>query len=607
MRNIFTLLACLFIFANAWSLDPNHFTITRVSAPYFVVDGNSPSTLTKAYVGFEVRNNSNSATTYTGLQFTVTSINTSVVGQNYALVSPATGIINIGTLAPGQSRVCYYYVSYPASTTPQGTFNVRLSDATATGKTQALMIYNRSSISANAGGTATQTISNQDLIGGIVVDDVTYVVGNVQNGDENDFQVAVSSQFDPTKITLLSTQVIASSVPGINAGSTDSLYFISGNGSNGATITMRWTFRITGVNFTTYLLPCAGATSGGTNYKYALNTSLGSGTPITVSSAANPLTISKTSNQPVYGINSPAIFTVTIQNPGAYPVTIDRIVDELPSGFSFQSIDGTSGVTAANSTTVPANGATGTITFEAGVVSGANTSYYIPAGGSIILKYLTTTRSTTASNLVTYVRDYVGSTEVGVASNSVSVSATLPMNLVSWTATRINETVKLQWTSSNEINTSRFELERSNGTDPFVKIGELSTAGISGNNSYSFMDMYPAAGINQYRLRMIDRDEKFTLSKVVSITMDKVSNIGKIYPGIFREELTVDIFLGSDERVHMNLYNVQGGLVAKKDVNINRGNNSIVLDHLGTLSPGTYILKIGWKGKSVQQKLIKSQ
>src|SRR5258706_927886 len=314
MKTLFAVF-CLCFSATAFALDPNHFTITRISAPFFIVDGNSPATITKAYVGFEVKNNSNSATTYAGLKFTITSIGTSVVGQNYGIVSPASGILNVGTLAPGASKVCYFYVSYPASVSPQGTFNIQLSDNTASWKTQSFIIYNRSSISANAGGTATQTVSNQDLIGGIISDDVTYVVGNVQNGDESDFQVAVSTQFDPTKVTLLSTQVIASAVPGIPNGATDSLYFITGNGTNGASITIRWTFRIAATNFTTYLLPCAGSTSGGSNYKYALNTSLGSGSPITVSSAANPLTITKTSDHPVYSVSSPAIFTITIQNP----------------------------------------------------------------------------------------------------------------------------------------------------------------------------------------------------------------------------------------------------------------------------------------------------
>src|SRR5690349_22641890 len=227
MKKIFTLFS-LVIAISASALDPNHFTITRVTAPYFIGDGNAPTTLTRAYVGFKVKNVS-AGTTYSNLKFTITSIGTSVVGQNYSIVTPVSGIINVGTLAPGESKVCYYYIQYPAAVAPQATFNVTLSDNTATNKTANFLIKNRSSISANAGGAATSTFTNQDIIGGLIYDDVTYVVGNVQNGDESDFQVAVSPQFDPTKISLLGTQVLSSAVPGIPAGATDSLYFVTGN------------------------------------------------------------------------------------------------------------------------------------------------------------------------------------------------------------------------------------------------------------------------------------------------------------------------------------------------------------------------------------------
>ena len=126
------------------------------------------------------------------------------------------------------------------------------------------------------------------------------------------------------------------------------------------------------------MLPCAGSTSGSTNYKYALNSSLGTGTPITVSAAANPLTITKTSDQSIYLVNSVATFTVTIGNPAAYNVVIDKITDNIPAGFVYLGTTATSDVTSTNSTTVPASGSTGLITFDGGVVSGTNTSYTVP-------------------------------------------------------------------------------------------------------------------------------------------------------------------------------------------------------------------------------------
>ena len=590
----------------AAALDPNHFTINRITAPYFIVDGNSPATITKAYVGFEVINNSNSAVTYSNLKFTITSIGTSVVGQNYSTVSPASGIINVGTLAPGASKVCYFYVSYPANTTPQATFNITLSDNTVSSKTASFVIRNRSSISANAGGTATQTFSNQDLIGGIVTDDVVYAVGNVQSGDESDFQVAVSTQFDPTKISLLSTKVIATSVPGIVNNTTDSLYFITGNGSNGATVTIRWTFRITSYNFTTYLLPCAGATSGSTNYKYALNTSLGSGSPVTVSAGANPLTITKTSNQSLYLVNSNSVFTVTISNPGAYGVTIDKIVDQLPTGFAFQAIDGTSQVTGSNSTSVPATGATGTLTFEGGVESGGNTSYYVPAGGSYILKYSATSASASASNLLTTVQDFVGTTAVGSAQNTVSVSTTLPVKLLSFHATDKKESIFLDWQTSAETNTSVFEIERSNGDGQFKKIGEQAAAGNSNQQlTYHFVDDNPLPGKNYYRLRMLDLDGKWEYSTTVSVISERASRLCSIYPNPVSDAVSVTMNMQNAGKLTLKLYDINGHLLLSTYRMCDKGTSTFILDGLNRFRPGKYILKLNTADFETRQILIK--
>jgi hypothetical protein len=605
-KNFTILLLLLLCWISSFALDPNHFTITRITAPYFIIDGNSPATLTSAYVGFEVKNNSNSATTYSNLRFTITSIGTSVTGQNYSIVSPASGITNIGTLAPGETKVCYYYISYPASTTPQATFNVQLSDLTASWKTQSLVVYNRSSISANAGGTATQSFTNQDLIGGTVIDDVTYVVGNVQNGDETDFQVAVSSQFDPTKVTLLSTRITASSVPGITAGTTDSLYFISGNGSNGATVTVRWTFKITAFNFTTYLLPCAGATSGASNYKYALNTSLGSGTPVTVSSAANPLTITKASNSPLYLTNGTATFTVVISNPGIYGVSIDSIKDQLPTGFTYVGLTGSSQVTTSNSTSVPSAGATGTIVFQGGV-SSTNTSFYIPASGSITLQYTATAPSTTAINLLTTVKDYVGITEVGSAPNTVSVSTTLPVSLLSFTAGWQRTMINLQWKTINEFNSQLIEIERKTAVGIFEKIGELSAAGFfSGENHYSFVDSLPAIGDNQYRLKLIDRDGQYKYSPVVLLYKKQTGiTVLDSYPNPFANNLTVQVSADKSQPVQVRILDISGNAILIRNENCIQGTTTILLNSLSALPAGNYMLQILTADEKLLQRVVK--
>jgi uncharacterized repeat protein (TIGR01451 family) len=566
------------------ALDPNHFTISRVTAPYFIVDGNAPTTVTTAYVGFEVKNIS--ATTYSGLVFTVTSIGSSVVGQNYNILSPVSRQVVVGTLAPNSTKTCYFYVNYPASTTPIASFNVRLSDATVNDKTQAFSIRNRSSISANAGGIATQAFANQDALGGLIIDTVTYTVGNVQNGDESDFQVAVSSQFDPTKMELLSTAIVQSSIPGINVGSTDSLYFITGNGSNGATVKVVWRFRIKSFGFTNFLLPCAGATSGNTNYKYQLNSSLGNGSPVTVNPTANPLIIKKYSNKVNYLICEEATFTVSVKNPGTVEVSIDSLVDQLPAGFTYQSLTVSSGVTTLNSVSFPSSGSTASLKYVGGVDISSIVSYSVPAGDSIRLIYTATAPCTTASNLSSTARGYVGSTEFDNDQITVNVLETLPVRWLDLNVFKSGNAIKLFWRVWEEDSDNLYTVQHSINGMSWVDIGKINR---NVNNvsiqSYEFIDPAPNRGINLYRIVATNSQQKSIISKVVSLQEDKALNDIRLLSNPVTGQI---IRLISSESGHAYLINSSGHMIWSGS--LNAGYNQIMTS---SLKKGMYWLRIG--------------
>jgi uncharacterized repeat protein (TIGR01451 family) len=605
MRKIFTL-TLIFLSLYASALDPTHFTVQRVTSPYFVVDGNSPSTgpLT-AYVGFKITNTS-ASTTYTGIKFTITSIGTSVVGQNYTIGSPANGISLIGTLAAGESKVVYFYVAYPASVTPQATFNYLLNNTTAGTKTGTSMIANRSAISANAGGLATQNINNQDLIGGIVYDDITYTLGNIRNGDEADFQVSVSTQFDPAKLVLLGTKVISSTVPGVAANTTDQLYFTTTANQSSGTVTIRWTFRISSYNFTSLILPYAGATSGSTNYKYAISTDLGGGTPISISSTANPLIITKTSDKVTYGMNNTAIFTVTIQNPGTSGISIDKITDALPAGFTFQALDAASQVTELNSTSIPLMGANSTITFEGGVTTGLNTSYTIAAGGSLVLKYTAIAPLAQGSNLVSTASGYIGETVFGTAQRIVNVSGTLPVVLVSFNASWENNKTLLTWTTDNENNSSHFIIERRKGNE-FTAIGRVNAKGsISFRTDYAYADSFPLAGPNYYRLKMVDLDGQFKYSPVVSAGNTSSEFIlNPVYPNPFKKQLLVRFTAPDEENIQVRMVSKMGAVIYQKEFISRKGLNELRIDEADQLATGIYFLQLISTTKLVTEKLVK--
>lgn len=576
---ILVLVSLLFSMVST-ALNPSHFTIQRVTAPFFIVDGNAPTTVTRCYVGFEVINKSNSATTYSNLTFSILNINSSVAGQNYSILSPASRKINVGTLRPGESKVCYFYVQYPASTTPVATFNTELKDATATGSTQSFSIYNRSCISANAGGISESSLNNQDLLGGLVTDTVTYTVGNVRNGDEADFQIAAAPNFDPTKLQLLETKIVQSTVPGIRVGTTDSLYFVTGNGGVGATVKVLWKFRITGFNGTTYLLPLAGATSGSTNYKYAINSAYGSGIPVTIGASSNKLTISKNSDASVYCSSTQpvALFTLRIQNAGLFDVALNSILDTLPDGFAFVRIHPTSQVVADNSTSLPQSGSTNAIRFE-----GDGNGYSVPAGGELLLVYEASVPSTSDGVRITGASALLGENAVSNAKDTLTVSCTLPVKLLSFKAEKQNQDIRIAWSTLEEFQSKSFQLLYSQDGRRWDVIKEVAAAGNSSSTKhYSHLHKNPIGQLHFYQLKEISMDGSYSTSRIERVAFDN-RNALRVYPTIIQNN-QVNIVLQSSMQV--TIMDMSGKILIQKQ--LSTGNH--ILELTG-LAKGVYLIK----------------
>lgn len=96
--------------------------------------------------------------------------------------------------------------------------------------------------------------------------------------------------------------------------------------------------------------------------------------------------------------------------------------------------------------------------------------------------------------------------------------AALPVSILDFTGKLKNNSVQLDWTTSQEINNQGFDVERSYDGTNFTKIGYVKGAGNSyTRRSYTFTDKDIAQDNNYYRLRQIDIDNRYEYSKVVLI------------------------------------------------------------------------------------------
>lgn len=114
----------------------------------------------------------------------------------------------------------------------------------------------------------------------------------------------------------------------------------------------------------------------------------------------------------------------------------------------------------------------------------------------------------------------------------ILVGSPLPVTLISFTAARENKTALLNWATTSETNSDRFEIQHSLTGKDWNKIGVITSNGESSAKiDYSFTDKNVAQGENLYRLKMIDKDATFAYSRIQSITFDGItSEAVSIYP-----------------------------------------------------------------------------
>ncbi len=108
-----------------------------------------------------------------------------------------------------------------------------------------------------------------------------------------------------------------------------------------------------------------------------------------------------------------------------------------------------------------------------------------------------------------------GTEEIAVDLIQVRGNVIVPVKWASFTGHQLDDAVKLDWVTTEEVNVSTFEIERLHEEGTYTPIGTVLAKGQAG--SYAFVDPNPAAGTNLYRIRQVDIDNNYTYSDVVEI------------------------------------------------------------------------------------------
>ena len=186
----------------------------------------------------------------------------------------------------------------------------------------------------------------------------------------------------------------------------------------------------------------------------------------------------------------------------------------------------------------------------------------------------------------------------------VTVSGTLPVELISFTAKAENNRAKLDWSTAQELNNQKFVVYRKGETGEFTEIGNKPGAGtVATPQNYTFYDNAPLNGTNYYKLVQVDNDGKETELGVKSLNFGlQTSDIGlKVYPNPIASGILWAKFAEAKGGATLNLLNVQGKTLAHEAVAPGSSQTSM---NVSRLAAGVYVLVYSNGADVVTSKVI---
>lgn len=172
--------------------------------------------------------------------------------------------------------------------------------------------------------------------------------------------------------------------------------------------------------------------------------------------------------------------------------------------------------------------------------------------------------------------------------------AVLPVTLLSFDAVKNNNSVAISWTTSAEINTHHFEVERSTPIIGFTTIATVAATGGNQQARYALNDDYPYNGMNYYRLKSVDKDGQAAYSTIARVDFTKKSTFS-ITPNPAHDHIVIN---GAGTFTQMEIIDVTGKVMRRMNKNISNRYS------LYGLSSGVYFIRLTGGAETMTSRII---
>jgi dienelactone hydrolase len=183
-------------------------------------------------------------------------------------------------------------------------------------------------------------------------------------------------------------------------------------------------------------------------------------------------------------------------------------------------------------------------------------------------------------------------------------SSSLPVKMKNYSARLQSDKVFVEWTTTNESNAAKFILERAGTDQEFVSVAETPATGYSSSDKqYVLIDEHPNAGLNFYRLSLVNQNGQKEFFEVKKVNNPRVTGSKINIPNPVTGSLDIYVNVDRKERIQIQVFDLNGRLLkeVKKDFFPGLSNSKI---DVSAFSRGTYMIRVTGETTNTNKKVI---
>lgn len=184
---------------------------------------------------------------------------------------------------------------------------------------------------------------------------------------------------------------------------------------------------------------------------------------------------------------------------------------------------------------------------------------------------------------------------------------TLPVHLLQFSGMMDGNDIRLKWTAEETSGFSHYSVQRSEDGGQFTTIGMVDGINNSSRNDFVFSDRNALLLLQNkfyYRLQLVDKDGKFTYSKIIRFDPLQHTGTVKLFPNPAVESVSVSFVQHKKGTAMVRITDMTGKTVKQISYPFPAGAVSQVIE-VSELSRGVYVLSVSNDGGVVQQRFIK--